>query len=194
MDREMIERHLVLAERHVTLGAMHVDTQRAIVADLEAKGHDTQRARELLRTFEEMQAMHEADRERIAGELAAATEGSAVMERPAEYAGEMGLFTADELGGRVLRGLTVEETGWYLAHIEPSSIHSDADRARFLVLHDRHERARMAALAAETDLRGNPTRRSPECNSRRTSFARLRWANSSRVGRSTLVASCSPDD
>jgi hypothetical protein len=69
MDRSMIQDHLAIAERHVVLGAKHIATQKSIVAELEADGHDASQALHLLETFEEMQDMHVADRDRLRAEL-----------------------------------------------------------------------------------------------------------------------------
>ncbi len=67
----MVERHLAPAEQHVTPGSAHVETQKAIVDELEGAGRDTATARALPRTFKEAQALHVTDRDRIAAELAA---------------------------------------------------------------------------------------------------------------------------
>ena len=64
MDRRMIEAHLALTERHVAEGKRHVARQRELVAELERDGHDTATALDLLRQFEELQALHVADRNR----------------------------------------------------------------------------------------------------------------------------------
>lgn len=48
--------------------------QREIVAELERDGHDVSEARKLLVQFEELQAMHVADRDRLIDELAAAAD------------------------------------------------------------------------------------------------------------------------
>jgi hypothetical protein len=69
MARSMLEEHLALAERHVTQGEQHVAKQRAIVAELERDGHDASSARELLDVFEQTQATHMADRDRLRKEL-----------------------------------------------------------------------------------------------------------------------------
>ena len=71
MDRSMIREHLAQAERHVSEGERHVARQREIVATLERDGHDTVAARATLTQFEELQAMHVADRDRLLGELIA---------------------------------------------------------------------------------------------------------------------------
>jgi hypothetical protein len=69
MDRKMVEEHLALAEEHVTIGDKNVANQRKAVADLERGGHDTAQARDLLQRFEEIQAMHIADLQRLRREL-----------------------------------------------------------------------------------------------------------------------------
>lgn len=76
VDREILEQHLAQAEEHVRRGAEHLASQRAIIAELERDGHDTKVARGLLATYEEMQAMHIADRDRAAARLAAASRNS----------------------------------------------------------------------------------------------------------------------
>ncbi len=69
MDRTMVERHLAQAERHVVRGKQIVAEQRERVARLERDGHDVTQARELLRKFEELQAIHVADRDSLRKEL-----------------------------------------------------------------------------------------------------------------------------
>lgn len=71
MDRAMLERHLRTARDHVELGEQHVTRQRELVAELDRDGHDTAMARTLLRTFEDMQATHVADRDRLIAEIKA---------------------------------------------------------------------------------------------------------------------------
>jgi hypothetical protein len=70
-DRAMLERHLAQAERHVSDGEHTVARQREIVAKLVKDGHDSRMAQELLTQFEQSQAIHVADRDRIRSELAA---------------------------------------------------------------------------------------------------------------------------
>jgi hypothetical protein len=69
--RAMIEEHLALAERHVTEGERHVAEQRERVFILAKGGHDTTEASRLLQQFEDLQALHVADRDRLKLELAA---------------------------------------------------------------------------------------------------------------------------
>jgi hemerythrin len=68
MDRAML---LQQAERHVLQADQHVRRQREIVRELERDGHDARMARKLLAEFEKLQAVHIADRDRIASELSA---------------------------------------------------------------------------------------------------------------------------
>lgn len=70
LDRAMLERHLKLAEEHVELGRRHLAQQMAIVSKLEQDGRNTTKARALLATFESMQEIHEADRDRLEKKLA----------------------------------------------------------------------------------------------------------------------------
>ena len=70
IPRNLLLEHLDQARRHVAEGAEHVVRQRELVARMERDGHDTAEARRLLGQFEEMQALHVADRDRIEDELA----------------------------------------------------------------------------------------------------------------------------
>jgi hypothetical protein len=69
MDRTMLQDHLAPAERHVIEGERHIARQRELVAELKRDGHDSDLAQSLLRSFEELQAMHVADRGRLRKEL-----------------------------------------------------------------------------------------------------------------------------
>ena len=60
---------LELAERHVAEGAQHLARQHDLIAALARDGHDTTSALELLRTFEDAQAHHIENRDRIRAEL-----------------------------------------------------------------------------------------------------------------------------
>jgi hypothetical protein len=73
MDRETLEKNLIQAGAHIAQGQKQIAVQRRIIAALEqeAHHHDTVMARELLASFERTQAMHIANRDRIAGKLAA---------------------------------------------------------------------------------------------------------------------------
>lgn len=74
---------------------------------------------------------------------------------------DMRSLTTDERGREVLVGLTVDETEFYVASIRtrPSDEHASGDGRRFLELRQKHERARLQVLAAESQLRiENPPR------------------------------------
>lgn len=70
MDRALTLAHLELAERHVARGYEHIASQIRIIASLADGGHDTAVAEKLLATFETVQQMHLADRDRLKKELA----------------------------------------------------------------------------------------------------------------------------
>jgi hypothetical protein len=70
MDRETLEKNLTQAEAHTVKGHKRIALQHKIIAELDREGHDTVPARELLATFETTQAMHVANRDRIADKLA----------------------------------------------------------------------------------------------------------------------------
>ncbi|MGJ0505693.1 MAG: hypothetical protein ACR652_00890 [Methylocystis sp.] len=72
MSSENIERHLKAAERHIAVGEMCIDRQRAVIASLEC--HEDHKellaeAARLLAQFHQIQALHLADRDRLVGEL-----------------------------------------------------------------------------------------------------------------------------
>ena len=67
--RERLHRELDMAERHVMEGAEHVRRQRALLRRLQAEGDETRAAEDLLRTFENSQALHVRGRDRILQEL-----------------------------------------------------------------------------------------------------------------------------
>jgi hypothetical protein len=69
MDRAMIAEHLAQAERHVAEGEKIISRQRALVVIAEATGGDAERSKALLASFEDTQAIHIADRERLREEL-----------------------------------------------------------------------------------------------------------------------------
>jgi len=71
MDRELLTKHLALAEKHVLEGERHIRRQREIIEELRQHGHDTSAASKLLAEFERTQASHIADRDRLRGELSA---------------------------------------------------------------------------------------------------------------------------
>jgi hypothetical protein len=71
MDRDMLVRHIKLANRHVAAGKRHVARQREIVAELQAGGGpDLMLAENLLHEFEAMLVLHMDDRDRAVRELA----------------------------------------------------------------------------------------------------------------------------
>jgi hypothetical protein len=76
-----------------------------------------------------------------------------------DYLTEMRSIATDSTGREVLVGLTAEETDWYFAYTEkrmsdaPRGQNHGNDRARYLALHDRHERARFQVLGAEIEKR-----------------------------------------
>ncbi|WP_120708254.1 hypothetical protein [Rhizobium jaguaris] len=70
MDRELLEQHLKLAKQHVAQGRRHIIRQKQIIFELARGQHDTSQARQLLSTFEELQLMHVAERNRLQKELA----------------------------------------------------------------------------------------------------------------------------
>lgn len=67
MDRETILKQLALAEHRVAVGEVHVERQRLILEDLERAGHvrTLEEAKELLKRFEEVLALHIEDRDRL---------------------------------------------------------------------------------------------------------------------------------
>jgi hypothetical protein len=75
MDRRTLEEHLEAAERRIAQGQQHLSSQRAIVAELRADGHDSREAEELLAILEQSQALHIAGRDRIRNELGPAATG-----------------------------------------------------------------------------------------------------------------------
>jgi hypothetical protein len=70
MDRAAALARLATAERHVKLGERHLSRQRELVAYLIRYGRDAAAAEALLATFEQSQALHVADRDRLRDELA----------------------------------------------------------------------------------------------------------------------------
>ncbi len=70
MDRATLEKDLAQADAHIAKGHERIALQHEIIAELDREGHDTVPARELLAAFENTEAMHVANRDRIAGKLA----------------------------------------------------------------------------------------------------------------------------
>jgi uncharacterized pyridoxal phosphate-containing UPF0001 family protein len=65
----MLKRHLAQAEEHVATGQKNIVRQWELIGKLQRGKHDIAKARAILDQFEELQAMHVADRERILREL-----------------------------------------------------------------------------------------------------------------------------
>jgi len=79
------------------------------------------------------------------------------------YLAKMRAITTNAQGQEVLVGLSAEETAFYMAYAkqrkEGPHKSGDGDQDRYLELHDKHEHARFAVLAAENQLRNdNPQR------------------------------------
>ena len=68
--RALVDEHLAQAERHVLEGEALVARQREIVERLGRGGHDTREAMDLLTQFEETQALHIQERDRLRQERA----------------------------------------------------------------------------------------------------------------------------
>ena len=64
MDRGLLKQHLLLAEKHIGEGVVHVERQRQIVEGLERDGQDVGRSADLLELFEETLRAHINERER----------------------------------------------------------------------------------------------------------------------------------
>jgi len=69
MNRELIRKHLELAERHLAEGEDHLKRQRQILFALRNGGHATERAEKLLFVFEQSQRLHVAEVARIRDEF-----------------------------------------------------------------------------------------------------------------------------
>jgi arginine repressor len=73
MDRTLIEnalkKELAEAENWAAQGRAHVTHQREVIDTLERDGHDATQAKELLKTLQETQDLHEASVERLMKEL-----------------------------------------------------------------------------------------------------------------------------
>jgi len=65
VDREMTERHLVLAERHVSQGLVSIARQEQTLARMHGAGHNTEQAEALLAGFMISQTHHEEHRDRL---------------------------------------------------------------------------------------------------------------------------------
>jgi hypothetical protein len=69
LDSAMVKDHLAMANRHIVTGNRVITRQRQLIDELEADGHDTRQALALLAQFENLQALHLADRDRLIDEL-----------------------------------------------------------------------------------------------------------------------------
>jgi hypothetical protein len=67
MDQNTLRQYLAQAERHIARSMVHLARQRALFAELDRDGHDTEEARAILKTLTEALALHERDRERLLG-------------------------------------------------------------------------------------------------------------------------------
>jgi hypothetical protein len=69
MDKSMLAQHLRLAERHCIEGERILARQRSRVGELRQDRHDTSAAEALLQEFEETQALHLAECDKLRSEL-----------------------------------------------------------------------------------------------------------------------------
>jgi hypothetical protein len=60
---------LAEAEQHLAQGAVRIERQRRLIAELHRDGRDTTRAEDLLKTFLEIQSMQERDRDQLRATL-----------------------------------------------------------------------------------------------------------------------------
>lgn len=72
MSRDQVAADLRQAQRRVAEGEQIVVRQQNIIAKLEAEGRPTTDARELLKTYEVLQRLYVADRDRLIVNLRAA--------------------------------------------------------------------------------------------------------------------------
>jgi hypothetical protein len=70
MDRAQLAQFLQQAEDRVRQGEDHIRHQQRIIAELERDAHDSSMARNILATFEDIQALHIAGRDRLIKALA----------------------------------------------------------------------------------------------------------------------------
>lgn len=102
MDRHLLMRNLLKAERYVAQGENHVAARRRRLRELERDGHSTDHARDLLDIFEQTLATRVADRDRLVSELRLADQDSPELrasDRPAARAGSRGLRRRAGEGG-----------------------------------------------------------------------------------------------
>ena len=70
MTRSASQRLLDEAEQAIRHCRRHQERQLTLIEKRERVGHDASEARQLLRTLQQLQAEHEAHRDRLAAELA----------------------------------------------------------------------------------------------------------------------------
>jgi hypothetical protein len=70
MEPELVRKHLILAEQHVSRGEELLERQRALIRELERDGHDVRNAYKLLVQLERTQTLHIEDRDRLRDEIA----------------------------------------------------------------------------------------------------------------------------
>lgn len=88
-----------------------------------------------------------------------------IDEKHRAYMEDMRMLDYDRDGREKLVGLTFEESEWYLTYLDDRfSVDRDEvdrpseDRERYLQLHSRHERHRLAIIVAEAEARHDPIR------------------------------------
>jgi len=64
--------HLAMADRHIATGNRVVTSQRELISELEADGHDTEKALALLARFEDSLELHLAVRDRLIDQVRSA--------------------------------------------------------------------------------------------------------------------------
>ena len=69
MNRRLLEEHLAMAKKHVTLGEANLVRLREVVSELRRHGDDTTQDEMLLASFEAMQVIHLEHRNRLRLEL-----------------------------------------------------------------------------------------------------------------------------
>ena len=69
MERAAILENLALAEKQIGEGEHQLRLQRELIADLQGSGRDATSAEALLKSIEENQRLHFADRSRLLREL-----------------------------------------------------------------------------------------------------------------------------
>jgi hypothetical protein len=70
MTGKMLKDHVWLAEARIAEGESNIARQRVLIAELEASGHSTLSAKDLLAEMESGNRLHQADRDRFRKELA----------------------------------------------------------------------------------------------------------------------------